>query len=69
MQMPGANRAVVDASKVRHYLLCAAHPVGQSKAAYFSFEGRPASWERTIWMLASKSVVPRLITVVLRMPL
>ncbi len=47
MKMPGSHRAVVDDSKVRDYLLCAAHPMGQSKAAYFNRLG----FSRADWPL------------------
>jgi hypothetical protein len=34
--IPGAERAVVDAAKVRDYLLSPTHPVGKFKAAFFA---------------------------------
>lgn len=46
MRLPGAERAVVDPSKVRDYLLSDAHPVGRFKAAFFIAIGYSAvAWE------------------------
>ena len=39
MKLPGAERAFVDPAKVRDYLLNPAHPVGYSKARFFSALG------------------------------
>ena len=35
MKLPGLDRAVVDAAKIRDYLLSDSHPVGSFKAAFF----------------------------------
>ena len=45
MQLPGAERAVVDPAKVRDYLLSSEHPVGRSKARFFAALG----FTRTGW--------------------
>jgi len=39
MRLPGAERAVVDAAKVRDYLLSVEHPVGRAKARFFAALG------------------------------
>lgn len=36
MKLPGAERAVVEPEKVRDYLLSLEHPVGRSKARFFT---------------------------------
>lgn len=36
MTIPGADQAVVDAIKLRDYLLSTEHPVGRFKAAFFA---------------------------------
>jgi hypothetical protein len=47
MTLPNADRAVIDAAKVRDYLLSDAHPVGRFKALFFSALGYTSdSWER-----------------------
>lgn len=45
MKLPGAERAVVDPSKVRDYLLSPEHPVGRHKARFFSALG----FDRSAW--------------------
>jgi hypothetical protein len=46
MSLPNADRAVIDAAKVRDYLLSEIHPVGRFKAAFFSALGYSADrWE------------------------
>ncbi len=35
MKIPGAERGVIEAAKLRDYLLSASHPVGRFKAAFF----------------------------------
>ena len=46
MRLPGADRAVVSASKTRDYLLSGSHPVGRFKAAFFAALGYSAAgWE------------------------
>ena len=45
MRLPGADRAVVDAAKVRDYLLSPEHPVGRAKARFFAGLGfTRAAW-------------------------
>lgn len=45
MKLPGAERAVVDPTKVRDYLLSPEHPVGRHKARFFSALGfECAAW-------------------------
>jgi len=45
VQLPGADRAVVDPAKVRDYLLSPEHPVGRGKARFFSALGfTRAAW-------------------------
>lgn len=48
MQLPGVDRAVVDAAKIRDYLLSDAHPVGRFKAAFFVALGYSATAWRTL---------------------
>jgi hypothetical protein len=44
--LPNANRALVDAAKIRDYLLSEVHPVGRFKAAFFIALGYSADrWE------------------------
>ena len=46
MKLPGADRALIDPSKVRDYLLSASHPVGRFKAVFFIALGySPTAWE------------------------
>ena len=46
MPLPNADRAVVDAAKVRDYLLSSEHPVGRFKAAVFASAGyQRDNWE------------------------
>ena len=46
MKLPGVDRAVVSASKIRDYLLSDSHPVGRFKAAFFTALGYSAAgWE------------------------
>lgn len=35
MNLPGADRAIVETAKVRDYLLSAEHPIGRAKAPFF----------------------------------
>jgi hypothetical protein len=45
VKIPGAERAVVDAAKVRDYLLSLEHPVGRAKARFFAQLGfSRANW-------------------------
>ena len=39
MKIPGAERAVIDATKVRDYLLSPEHRVGSAKARFFTALG------------------------------
>ena len=39
MNLPNADRAVIDTAKIRDYLLSPIHPVGRFKAAFFSTLG------------------------------
>ena len=62
MNLPNAERAVVDPAKVRDYLLAAAHPVGRFKARFFVSLGYAAEqWERLrddLWHLPSQAKCP-----------
>ena len=47
MTLPNADGAVIDPTKIRDYLLAAAHPVGRFKARFFVSLGYAADqWER-----------------------
>jgi len=47
MTLPNADRAIVNPTKIRDYLLSAVHPVGRFKAAFFISLGYSAEqWER-----------------------
>ena len=46
MSLPNADRAIIDAAKIRDYLLSEIHPVGRFKAAFFIALGYSAGrWE------------------------
>ena len=46
MLIPNADRATIDASKLRDYLLAATHPIGRFKARFFAALGfTPDRWE------------------------
>ena len=46
MKLPNVDRAVVDPSKIRDYLLSKEHPVGRFKAAFFgSLDYSREDWE------------------------
>jgi len=46
VRLPGVERAVVDAAKIRDYLLSDSRPVGRFKAAFFVALGYSApDWE------------------------
>ena len=46
MRLPGAEKAVVPASKIVNYLLSTTHRAGKSKAAFFGAYGFSASqWQ------------------------
>lgn len=47
MMLPGAENAIVDAAKIRDYLLSYEHPVGRFKAVFFEGLGYARSdWTR-----------------------
>lgn len=47
MQIPNADRAVIDPRKLHGYLLSRTHPVGRFKAAFFLALGySPEDWHR-----------------------
>ncbi len=46
MLIPNAERATIDATKLRDYLLSATHPIGRFKARFFTALGFvPERWE------------------------
>ena len=46
VKIPGAEHAIVDAAKVRDYLLSAEHRIGNAKARFFTRLGfEPENWE------------------------
>lgn len=46
MRLPNAERAIVDPSKIRDYLLSASHPIGRFKAVFFRSLGYQSNaWE------------------------
>ena len=46
MKLPGAERAVIDRSKVSDYLLSESHPIGRFKTPFFTALGYSAeTWE------------------------
>jgi hypothetical protein len=53
MKMPGAQRAVVEPTKVRDYLLSPIHPVGRFKATFFAGIGYSGeNWQALqTWLL------------------
>ena len=53
MKLPAGDRAVIDPSKVRDYLLSPSHPVGRFKAAFFAAIGfKQAEWQALVAELA-----------------
>ena len=47
MQIPNADRAIIDPAKLHGYLLSRSHPVGRFKAAFFLALGySPEDWRR-----------------------
>ncbi len=47
MTLPGADRAVVEAAKVRDYLLSLQHPIGRANARFFHALGfTQAEWPK-----------------------
>ena len=53
MELPNADRAVIDASKVRDYLLSETHPVWRFKAALF----RSLGYEAVRWEVLSDDLL------------
>ena len=57
MKLPAADRAQIDAAKVRDYLLSPSHPVGRFKAAFFTSIGfRQSDWRSLVAALARLAV-------------
>jgi hypothetical protein len=57
MKLPAADRALIDAAKVRDYLLSPSHPVGRFKAAFFAAVGfRQGDWQVLLAALARLAV-------------
>ena len=57
MKLPGGDRAIIDPTKVRDYLLSPEHPVGRSKARFFTALGfSRASWPELQWALLALAV-------------
>lgn len=53
MKLPAGNRALIDPSKVRDYLLSPSHPVGRFKAAFFAAIGfKHGEWRALVAELA-----------------
>lgn len=53
MKLPGGERALIDPSKVRDYLLSPSHPVGRFKAAFFAAIGfKQVEWQALVAELA-----------------
>ncbi len=47
LQIPNADRALIDPAKLHGYLLSRSHPVGRFKAAFFLALGySPEDWQR-----------------------
>ncbi len=47
MKLPAAERAVIEAAKIRDYLLSSSHPVGRFKTPFFTGLGYTrANWRR-----------------------
>ena len=53
MQIPGADRAIVDPIKVRDYLLSLEHPVGRGKARFFLALG----FSRSEWSTLQRALL------------
>ena len=57
MKLPCSDEAIVDARKVREYLLSTTHPVGRFKAAFFMSLGYSGdAWEELVEDLRSLAV-------------
>jgi len=60
LQIPNADRAVIDPAKLRAYLLSRSHPVGRFKAAFFLGLGYSAQdWRRLEADLRSQRYIGR----------
>ncbi len=47
MRLPNAEKAVIDAEKLRDYLLSPSHPVGRFKAVFFASLGyNQGNWQQ-----------------------
>lgn len=53
MRLPGAERAIADAAKIRDYLLSPEHSVGRFKATFFASLG----YTRTEWARLQKDIL------------
>ncbi|MGH2372448.1 MAG: DUF6883 domain-containing protein [Gemmatimonadales bacterium] len=53
MRLPAAERAFIDPTKIRDYLLSAEHPIGRFKAAVF----RAAGYSRDDWKQLQKDLL------------
>lgn len=53
MRLPGAENAWIEPAKLRDYLLSPSHPVGRSKAAYFTRLG----FRRDQWILFEQQLL------------
>jgi hypothetical protein len=53
MKLPGVGQAIVDAAKIRDYLLSFEHPVGRSKARFFARLG----FSQEDWQELGRSVL------------
>ncbi len=57
MKIPGAERGVIEAAKLRDYLLSPSHPVGRFKAAFFVALGySPEAWQTLAADLRSHAI-------------
>ena len=57
MKLPNADRATVDARKVRGYLLSRTHPIGRFKVAFFARAGFEAgNWADLVSQLRELAV-------------
>jgi hypothetical protein len=53
MKLPNADRAVVEARKVRDYLLAFDHPIGRAKARFF----RALGFEHRAWVRLQEALL------------
>jgi hypothetical protein len=57
VKLPNAERAAIDARKVRAYLLSKSHPIGRFKAAFFARAGfEAANWADLVSQLRDLAV-------------